>query len=74
MFRPQFLVIIRPYMNTSQVIKYMEYGTDPCSYMDYCVANMSWNYFLKVQLRLRRLKRCKTMHTRLQFMSKKGYN
>jgi hypothetical protein len=55
MFRPQFLVIIRPYMNTSQVIKYMEYNTDPYSYIDYCVANMSWNYFLKVQLRLKRL-------------------
>jgi hypothetical protein len=54
MFRPQFLVIIRPYMNTAQVIKYMEYNSDPYSLIDCCVANMSSNYFLKVQLRLKR--------------------
>jgi hypothetical protein len=55
MFRLQFLVIIRPYMNTFQVIECMEYNTDPYSLIDCCGANISWNYFLKVQLRLKRL-------------------
>jgi hypothetical protein len=58
-------------MNTSQVIKYMDYNKDSYSLIDCGVANISWTYFLKVKLRLKRLKRYKSICTRLKFMSKK---
>jgi hypothetical protein len=44
-------------MNTSQVIKYIGYNTDPYLLTDYCVANISWEYMYKVTVMIKKVQK-----------------
>jgi hypothetical protein len=55
------LVIIRPKINTSQVIKHIGYNTDPYLLTDYCVANISWEYIYNVTIMIKKLQKMDTV-------------